>query len=85
MKKKVIRSLLAVGLSAALIVGCGSGGSTEQSNAGNSGAENNSEAADTGDTDSNSEAAGAGDTAEAGGVDMNDDGTVNNPEAFEVS
>lgn len=86
MKKKLIKSLLAVGLSAALIVGCGSGGNTGQTNANNSATESDAGAAE---SESNSEAtvddAAAGDTAEAGGVDMNDDGTVNNPEAVEVS
>lgn len=82
MKKKILTSLLAVGLSAAMIVGCGSGGSAEQANISDSGAESSSDATNTGDTKSGSD---AGDTAAAGEVDMNDDGTVNNPEAIEVS
>lgn len=88
--KKLLIALLCAGLMVSSFAGCGGGGGGSSAPAADNNApaaDNNAPAADNNApaADNNAPAADAGDAAgDADAADVNDDGTVNNPEAVKV-
>lgn len=84
MKRKWLAALLALTMTAGLLSGCGGGGSNAGSTAGTDAPAAEADSPEESGGGGNTEAADAEGEASGDTADVNEDGTVNNPEAVQV-